>query len=109
MGMCYEKLRHLVSGQHVGRGVGHTRYVIDYNPDVKNSSKKPEASEQMHYHGILGRAFNLLIASTTLRLSHWKTVVVLVIKGPQTAQLRIMGTSSFAIMLMVVHSSDQAY
>ena len=55
--MCYEKLCDLVSRKHVGRGVSCTRHVFGYNLDVKNNSKKPEASEQMNYHGILGRAF----------------------------------------------------
>ena len=39
---CAKKLPYLASGQHIG----HPRYVFDYNLDVKNSSKKPEASKQ---------------------------------------------------------------
>ena len=42
--------------------------MFDYNVDVKNSSKKPEASEQMHYHGILGRAFVDSVYNTIVTL-----------------------------------------
>jgi len=50
----------------------------------------------------------LLIASTKLRLSQWNSVDVLASRGPQTAQLNMMGTNSLAMMETSVHSTEQA-
>ena len=45
-----------------------------------------------------------LMAATTSVLSHWNDTDVRNIWGPQTAQLRTIGTSSFAIMATGAHS-----
>ena len=43
--------------------------MFGYDVDIKNSCKKPEASEQMHHHDIFGRAFVYSI--------YWTTIVTL--------------------------------
>ena len=48
----------------------------------------------------------LLIAATKPSLSQWNATLLRQSSGPQTAQLNTIGTNSFAIMLIVDHSSD---
>ena len=48
----------------------------------------------------------LLIALTRLLLSNWNCSDFLVKKGPQIAQINTIGTNSFTIMSILVHSAD---
>ena len=50
----------------------------------------------------------LLMAETRLWLSHYKCVCLCTSNGAQTAQLMIMGTNSFAIILIGAHSEPEA-
>jgi len=48
----------------------------------------------------------LLMAATRLLLSHLNSRDFLIRRGPQMAQLGTIGTNSFAMMSILVHSAD---
>ena len=50
-----------------------------------------------------------LTAATTAMLSHWNSVTLRIICGPQTAQDSTMGTSSFAMIGMGDHSGGHCH
>ena len=49
------------------------------------------------------------MAATRSRLSHWNNTLVLESLGPHTAQLRAIGTSSFAMVDALCHSLGHSH